>query len=448
MIKLFVTIAALLTGAFYKKHLLLLAAVLGLGLYVGAKPKAWNLFHYWLNSKYFYALGYEGLYPCAAQNMPRGWAEHATDLRSYEWVTVGELGPCPRENFRPGDWGHFLAEYQGLIINNDLPPNVLLDKGLNTTPFWIFFSERLAGLQLFTIGPYFDVALLLLGLAAVYWACGGKVTGLAALFILGFWGTYGYLYGSWLQYPWLAALMVALACWKKGKYYASGLFFALAIGLRIFPAFLLIGPLLNWKQIDRRFWIGLGAGLLAVFIIGLLTTAGAGAWLQWFEKIRLHSIHAVNEPLDIGFRNLAQTVLNPSQAIQHYQDFATGRVTGNYPPTHAVLVFLLSFPLIAWSFYTAGKRGTLAAGLPLLFTALVLSRYYWLVLVVALVEDEKARPWIMLLAASGLALTTWDFLGGWLLFQFLLFIWLFAFYGTEKVYNASIRNRWITPDTA
>jgi hypothetical protein len=440
-LSIIVTIGSLLTGAFHKKHLLILAVVLGAGLYLGQQFKTWNVFHYWLGSKYFYALGYDGLYPCAVDWMPNNYAEYATDVNTYEWVPVDQLGGCPKmDSYGPVSFVHFVTDYQGLIVNQRMPSNVLLDKGLNTTPFWMFFSENVAVRGLFRYGLYVDIVLIVFGLAAVYWAYGKQVTGMTALFVLGYWGTFGQIYGQWFQYPWLAALLVAMAAWKKERFTLAGLALAVAIGLRVFPAFLLVGLLFKWKQVDRRFWVGLVSGLALAFVMGMLTSRGPVAWSEWFEKIAVHSGKLVNLALNIGARNMIYTLINPGQVAALFTDFHTGQVRGNYPLEGMVIVNAICGPLVFLATIIACKRKTLSSGLPLLFSALVLSSYYWLVLVVALLEDEKARPWIMYISALGLFVFWMDWLIGWMIFQACLFVWLFAHYG-KGLFNVAIWKR-------
>jgi hypothetical protein len=245
----------------------------------------------------------------------------------------------------------------------------------------------------------------------------------------------------WLQFPWLAALLVALAAWKKERFALAGLALAFAIGLRVFPAVLLVGLVFKWREVDRRFWAGLLSGLALALVVGMLTSRGPAAWLEWADKIALHSGRLVNLALNIGARNMFYTLLNPGQVMAFFEDFHTGQVRGNYPLEGIAIVNAICGPLVFISTLIAAKKKTLSSGLSLVFSTLVLSSYYWLILVVPLVEDEKARPWIMYLSALGLFLFWMDWIVGWMAFQICLFIWLFAYYGKGLNIDVAIWKR-------
>ena len=75
-----------------------------------AEQNSWNVFHYYLGSKYFEELGYDGLYSCAIQVVGEGqragvqFGSYGRDLITYEFAPVADLANCPRESFTDARW--------------------------------------------------------------------------------------------------------------------------------------------------------------------------------------------------------------------------------------------------------------------------------------------------------------------------------------------------------
>ncbi|MCI0575723.1 MAG: hypothetical protein L0331_05885 [Chloroflexi bacterium] len=412
-----------------------LALLLFWSLYGSRPTQTWNVFHYYLNSRYFAELGYTDLYSCAVERRSLHFAGVARDLETYEWVPAIDLATCPHEAFTAARSSEFNSDLAWLIYQG-LPANATLDKGLNTSPLWLFFGELLAnsvaiGSAGFWLVVWLDVILLALALGLVWWSRGLETAALAATFILGWYGSIGVIFGNWLQWPWLALTLAGAALWHKRRWPAAGLALGLAAGLSVFPAFLLAWPLLNWRRVDRRFWFGLTLAALYTLVLGSLTSRGLAVWPEWIGKIVQQSLAITTEPLNIGLDNLLYGLANRQNAADYYQVFVTGQwapIAQGYNVTP--LAVAVGLVLLVGSAHLARKRTPdLAVGLLPLFATVTLSRYYWLILVVVFLgNNQAAKRWLLLVAAGGLVATAVAPLSGWLIGQGLLLVFLLRFY--------------------
>lgn len=110
---------------FIKRIFLFVLFLLSLILSYNAVPiQTWNVFHYYLGSKYFKELGYYDLYTCALEADGEGnnvWKtqELVRDLSTYKLVERAELPACPRGNFSSQRWESFKNDFFEL---QDLAP--------------------------------------------------------------------------------------------------------------------------------------------------------------------------------------------------------------------------------------------------------------------------------------------------------------------------------------
>jgi len=324
------------------------ALALVAGVFVYAKPfvratfhgesqvDGWNVFHYYLNAKYFKELGYQDLYACAVRADQEGERVlnefmPTRDLRTYEEVPKTQLPPCPIERFTPARWQSFVADFATMERTFTRYPAdyrqnphwfwgiVLMDKGYNLPPPFIVLSQifiRVLPLDMPGVNLLFYLDGIFLFLACCFFArtFGPKIGGLVAFISFLFFGTYGFLFGMLFQHAWFSAILCALACWKRGWLKVSAALWAFAIVTRLFPAFLLIGWLVLALK-DRRkrvffYWL---AGFCALFLLlGLFCGKGFEGYVLFFEKMRLHAAYLHEEMTDVGWKHLTVLLGLPS----------------------------------------------------------------------------------------------------------------------------------------
>ena len=423
-----------------KARWLAVLAVLAVGVAAShTRLHSWNIFHYYLGSRYFAELGYDQLYPCALQAFPEvfGDAEYARDLATYQYRHVSTIS-CTA-TFTAGRWEQF--EHDVIWVLARLRPGadkiILLDKGYNMLPSWTGLVEPLAraaapGSVLFWAVVYADVLALAAGILLLWCARGLEPAAVAVLFLATYWGTYGLMAGNWLQYLWLGAVLAGLSCWQLQRRGLAGALLATAAALRIFPVFLFVWPLLYPRLAGRRFWCGAAGAGLAWALVGSSTSRGMDAWPDFCDKMALHSGHIISEPLNIGLKNLLLMLLNPGQAARHlaFNQTGVGRVFVDYGyPLWIELIGLALIGLVLWRLVSR-SRPDWGAGLAFMFSMVTLSRYYYQILLVAVFDKEPARMKAFLGLSAVLAATVpFNALGGYVVFQIALLAFLARFYG-------------------
>jgi hypothetical protein len=294
----------------------------------------WDQYHYFVGSRYFRELGYDGLYRCSAVAMddlgrvitPGALTGLPTtiDLRAEvrapgrlirnlgvdnELVPVApalaDAAAC-RGRFSGERWAAFKADVRffRLAAGPDDWARMQRDHGYNPPPGWTLAGGLIANLR--PAGPVWqvvlgllDVALLLGMLGAVWWAFGWRAAAVAAVF----WGTQAFspFYwtgGGFLRQDWLFWTVLAACLGRKRRYGLSGAALAYAALLRIFPVLFALGWAVSALGHLRRTGrlapahrrILLGAATAAAFIVPAgAAVAGTGAWAAFYHHtIQVH----------------------------------------------------------------------------------------------------------------------------------------------------------------
>jgi hypothetical protein len=146
-----------------------------------------------------------------------------------------------------------------------------------------------------------DLLLLVAMFACVRWAFGWR----ALVIALVFWATnypakLSWTAGAFLRHDWLALSVAALCLLRRGYPALAGFALTWSALLRVFPALLFAGVMVNAvrESIRERTLLpsashrrlAVGAGLCLVLLVPAATAAsgGVGAWGDWLAKIRLH----------------------------------------------------------------------------------------------------------------------------------------------------------------
>lgn len=434
-----VVIAGILALARRPKWLPLVAVAGWLVIYgpvAAGRLQAWNVFHYWLNTKYVGEVGFTDFYNCAYEAAPADFGDMARNLATYQIVPINTLPPCPRENFTPARWAEFQSDLAWLKSRPGRPQlwdGMIRDKGLNTTPTWLAFAVPLAnalpaGGPAFWLAMYADFMLLLLALLAVAWLRSVKTASLMAIFLLTWIGNLPQLMGHWFQYVWLALLLLAMLAWHRRRWAAAGAFLALAAALRIFPGLLFTWPLLHWRRIPRRFWTGAAVAGITAVAAGSFTPMGLHVWPAFLAKMAQHSAFIVTEPGNMGLRNLVDTLVDSQGAIADWSAFAMGEIQpggGQAAPGWAWLAVAV-FGGLALVALARRPKMNWGDGLLLLFPTLVLSRYYYAIMVLNFDQaDDNEAVGLLLINLLCLVLMYWLHpLLAYQVGQFVIFLYL------------------------
>lgn len=394
----------------------------------------WEQFHYHLGSKYFPELGYDGIYAAsfAAQRESRPdlplqpWAR---DLRTNEVVSAGEVllhGAEVKERFTPERWRRFTADHGHFLRAMDLPylGGVRLDHGYNPTPTWTFVArlfDRRAPTEINTLillgllDP-----LLLLVLFGFLFSTYGARTGTLCLVVFGLgyaWRFY-WIGGAFLRLDWLAAVGVAVCLMRREHYRSAGALLAYAGMVRIFPFVLLLGPgVLALRSLVRkedfgwawRFAQGVALGAVLCFAAGGLTGHGFDAWGDFAANLEKH--HGTWLTNNVGLANVVLYDLDtmtredvdfsaPEPWLGWQRKMDRLKEERRMVTWGLAGLFLL---LIAAASWRAERDESIVLGIGAVFALVLLTCYYWIVLLLVPVRSGRIGAAVLLLLSAGLA---------------------------------------------
>lgn len=298
-----------------------LLAVLGLAAFVnfgtlrdGRLIHTWDTYHYYIGAKYFPELRYERIYDCTAvadaeSGLRREVALRSrTDLRtnlainSFEILTHPEV--CTKW-FTAARWHAFLHDVAWFRARAEKATwrRIQRDHGYNATPVW-----NLVGHAVTNTGPASDVQItclvlvdfvLLAGAMALLGMCfGPRVLAVAAVMLGTFYPSqFNWIGGAFLRFDWVFCMVAGVCALKQRRPFLGGIALASAALLRLFPAAMLIGPLIvavdhAWRT--RRIgaaYTRLFAGAIVCIAIALPPSlAFTGDWGKGFvENTRKHA---------------------------------------------------------------------------------------------------------------------------------------------------------------
>jgi hypothetical protein len=392
----------------HQQRLLQMLVVLGAAAYVnfggfhtdGSALHVWDQYHYFLGSKYFHELRYDGLYVATLEARRETHPEIALptrvrDLRSGKLVPFAEVAEHTQEvrrRFSDERWQRFSDEASRFYLQDD----IFLDNGLKATPAHVQVLRLFSSWQTFRTRSLFVAAALdfvLLGLAgfAVYRAFGLTVLAAVSLmFGFGFCSRYYWLGGAFMRHDWLAALLIAAASLQFRRFKTAGVAIAYASVVRIFPLLFLVPLVLFWIAQRRRgessrpaFEVILAFGATASLLIAVGWIAEPWAWQQSIAGLIAHS--RTFFPSSIGLRvpfitsiaNLRGDLVNPHTLYDYVA------ISEDYARLQSERLWLLALAMIAMVGFTlrAAWRApnpiaAFTLGAPLVFALTVPTCYY------------------------------------------------------------------------
>lgn len=269
------------------------------GRFISGTPlHYWDMYHYFMGSKYFPETGYFDIYRCVAKAEREAGNDAEVDkvpIRDLEtnesypgdWTRTDE-GRC-RPQFSAARWSAFRADLQafhGVFIGHKVTDS-FSDHGFNATPpnvAWLrSWTHDLSASRAHLIAlTLIDSVALILTVVAVYWGFGPLAAAVAAL-VLGtgsFW-SFHWVGGSLGRHVWLAWCALGFALLAKRRFFGAGAALTVAGLLRLFP-FGFLGGAILWAIVkgvkERRFDPGakrLVAGAAIVFTLGNAATVAA-----------------------------------------------------------------------------------------------------------------------------------------------------------------------------
>ena len=396
----------------------------------GSRVRAWNVYHYYVGSKYFEELSYHGLYAATLaaddafqlrKEQTRGKAgrrlrkvrdfkqlKKARDMRDYlvkpRKEIVASFAEFEMSEERLSQLGRdtrFLRTFMG--IKSPGWSNTLQDLGYNPAPPWTLVGVPLSNLvpprwPWFHLVSNSDVPLFLLTFLLLWWGFGLRVASAMALWCCTIQFNESRFAGGFLQYDWFASTLVCAALYRRGWYRSAGVALTWGAMTRVFPGFLIL-PFGIWAA--RGAWAGLRAGggsplasawagikprhrnfLLAftlacgvLFVGSHFTGRGLQTWSEWVVKITRHSeTHAVTSNQRVGVGRLAIHAPKAGKPWAELRGSRDERLTVARPKKRKLQ--LLGLLLLVPALFRRRDLDGFVLTMFAVFCAVVLSRYY------------------------------------------------------------------------
>jgi hypothetical protein len=449
-----------------------------------------ELFHYFLGSKYYPELKHDGLYVASMSAQYQSHPEfevqpHIRDLRTNRIAPLQSLEDHYREvrdRFEDARWNQFVADHDFFATPETYHWLTLfrLDHGYNPSPTWTFLARLLstrmqAGDRSFLFLASLDFLLmgaLCFGIFKVY---GGRVAAMVVLLLgLGAPWRYDWIGGAFLRADWLAALGLGICALKRERFALAGGLIGYAAMIRIFPAAFLVGPALvalrQWTEGSPprwfpRFVAGVLVAVTLGFGVGGLNGNGFATWPDFFKNVGLH---LESEPSNgVGLKN----AILADRALSSREETSTSLVEGSmrressmeqaaterWPLTAAGSLLLIAMTLAAM--WNRPPHEAAVLGSVLLFSALSMASYYWIVLALVPLAGALWLPTAAVLAVSalvfGMILNAGEQLGrvygvaSWaLLILFVLWLVPWSMKSLRSIANSAGSRRRSTPPPA
>ncbi len=317
----------------------------------------WDVYHYYIGSKYFPEMGYTHLYQCTVvadqedgfRRLDRGRRVRnlETNLEEEPKYDVDEC----RRRFGDERWEVFKQDL--VWFRSKVPPKIwaimLMDYGYNPTPVWGILGRALASTggasdAQISVLMAIDPILLVVMWIIVWRTFGWKAASIALIF----WGTSfpvrsWWTAGAFLRQDWLFASVVGVCLLRRQKHFAGGMALASAALLRVFPVFLIVGVAVRvlWEMTrtgqfvpspsHRRFALGVVTAVVVLFPLSLVTTGHGNAWGEFAKNSRRHletpvsnfmGVHTIVRPLLPSDEALARL---PSRKAEWQRERISGR---------------------------------------------------------------------------------------------------------------------------
>ena len=334
--------------------------------FAGERVRAWNVFHYYVGSKYFGELSYFDLY-AATLTADDDWQAYkeqikgkkkkkryskrkdfkkikrARDQHDYqnkpraEIVASFDRGKLSKERLKElGQDTRFIRKYMG--FGNPGWAQCFTDLGYNPAPPWTVVGTPLSNVVPSSFPGFWvivnsDVPLYILTFLLIWWAFGLRVASIMATWLTTAQLNEARFTGGFLQYDWMCSVLCSLALFRKGRHKLSGVALSWGAMTRVFPGFLIFGivlkvlvdllglgsrgrsegaglqhrgPLARVKPAHWNFLLAFTMACGVLFVGSHFTGRGLDTWPEWADKIGRHSsYHAVTSNMRMGVGRLA-----------------------------------------------------------------------------------------------------------------------------------------------
>jgi hypothetical protein len=417
----------------------------------------WDTYHYYVGTKYFKELSYDRLYECASvADSEEPSLRRRVELRKIMNLRTNVLGSTTeilahpencKGHFTPERWQKFKKDIEFFRVRQGVKrwEEAQTDHGYNATPVWNILGTTLANMAPASINQMWALTLIdplfIFGMAGmIWWAFGWRTLCVAlAVFATNFPSRFYWTGGAYLRWDWLFHMTAGVCLAKKGRYVLGGFLMAYAGLLRVFPMFLLVGPvfvliqqILDYRKhhksapegskplpqylgglirsLDRGHRNVVLGGVLAIATlvpISIVVGGGPGCYKAFVQNSKKHTSTALTNYM--GWRTVAtfkfdeaSYVLRTDRLEDPWKDWKDARLRTYHQRKWFYVVGVLGFAALLYGavrkrtpWEAAALSGILIAAIPELTCY-----YYSFLIVMALLWSRRAEAGMALLAIT------------------------------------------------
>lgn len=398
----------------------------------------WDVYHYYIGTKYFAELGQSGLYEATVvadfEDDRAGFrpGRRIRDLRdSAHELSRGSVLRHRREIVaRFGSRERWREFKRDIAYFRDADPRlwrsseVQRDHGYNGTPLMTAVWGGLANLWTGETSTFLSIAVWidLVAVAALTGWLSLRLGAAAGMTFALFWlanplNDYTFTGGALFRHAFLVAIAAGVATLRSGARAASGAWFAVAAGLRLFPVVFPLAVLASdVVRPERRALLRADARFFAAFAATAVLLVAATSWVStpdggnaWWQQVRqVGSRESVQAPNGISLRfpflyapeHDVAAVMESARRGEPIDWLAeTDRTFAARRPAYLAVLAALGLIGLAYVRRVDACEALLAGGVALYGVWIVSHYYYALLAVVPLMLREKPRA-VELLAAG------------------------------------------------
>jgi hypothetical protein len=411
----------------------------------------WDMFHYYLGSKYHAELGYKRIYRCTAvaesELSPASLTEvRGRGLRNLETNSIETTAAALAEpaacklHFSAERWAAFKKDVAFFRGQSDRAfwVRVQTDHGYNTPPLWTAMGKMLAvvfpvstpGLTaLACIDPILFIGMFF----AIFRAFGFRVMCVAIIF----WGTQFpahefFTNGAMLRKDWLFLTVVSACLARRRCYFLAGGALMAASLLRVFPAVLFAGWIvhaaahaLHHRRLPRPYARTFAGAAVIGATLACVSAAvvGPDAYGEFIAHIRAHQqvplTNNMGLPQIVSFSTEGRAQWTRDYGlVDPYSKWASAQIETRHR-RHAIWAGIVCVVAVAFVVLVARLKTmwvTQALSLVLLVSATPLACYYYDVFILAALLSaihKRFERAALLVAGTSAMLIRWPRLSYW-----------------------------------
>lgn len=371
----------------------------------------WDTYHTVMTAKYFDELGYFKLYECSyiLGSTSSNYFDEINkirDLTTLKYINTEEIKLVSDCHFRFNS-DREKQFVQDLHFWNSLMPierweKIFKDKGFNGTPFYTaivqnFFRDNLITRDKLIYLGMIDIGLILASFYVISRSYGYYIALISFIFFcVNFPNRFTHMGGSILRFDYFAYLVFGICMLRSNKYSFSGVFFALATMVRVFPSLFAIGlgikMSVDWYQTSKfdknykNFILSFLVTLIICYFVSL-PVGGYRAWSDFFNNMKTHTQNTAG--FRIGFRHLFMLDGNLTSSDGFIPYLEKSLQFHTHAPLYYLIIICIFVIMLLIAKNSTEIKFSIIFGITMFFTLFATTRYYYCILVLFFLLNDN-----------------------------------------------------------